>query len=210
MKERNTMFRVTHIVDEKGTVLIQDPPIARFLFQSTTAAWIWLVVRLYLAAAWLEAGWRKLTDPAWMETGQGILGFWQRAVAIPAPPARPPVSYDWYRAFIQYLIDTNSHVWFAKLIVFGELLVGLGLLVGTLVGIAAFFGAAMNMSFLLAGPTSTNPVLFALGVLLILAWKNAGYIGLDRFLLPALGTPWRQPRIGPKTGQHSSLATRLA
>src|SRR5688572_12191203 len=189
------MFRVTHVVDEKGTVLIQDPPIARFLFQSTTAAWIWLVVRLYLAAAWLEAGWRKLTDPAWMETGQGILGFWQRAVAIPAPPARPPVSYDWYRTFIQYLIDTNSQVWFAKLIVFGELLVGLGLLVGALVGIAAFFGAAMNMSFLLAGTTSTNPVLFALGVLLILAWKNAGYIGLDRFLLPALGTPWRQPRM---------------
>jgi thiosulfate dehydrogenase (quinone) large subunit len=204
------MLRVTHVVDEKGTVLIQDPPIARFLFQSTTAAWLWLVVRLYLAYAWLEAGWHKLTDPAWMETGQGILGFWQRAVAVPAPPARPPVTYDWYRTFIQYLIDTNSHVWFAKLIVFGELLVGLGLLVGALVGIAAFFGAAMNMSFLLAGTTSTNPVLFALGVLLILAWKNAGYVGLDRFLLPALGTPWRQPRMGQKTERDTRLFTRPA
>jgi hypothetical protein len=29
-------------------------------------------------------------------------------------------------------------------------------------------------------------------VLLILAWKNAGYIGLDRYLLPLLGTPWKQ------------------
>ncbi len=29
-----------------------------------------------------------------------------------------------------------------------------------------------------------------LWILLILAWKNAGYIGLDRFFLPALGTPW--------------------
>ena len=27
-------------------------------------------------------------------------------------------------------------------------------------------------------------------LLLILAWKVAGWWGLDRFLLPALGTPW--------------------
>jgi thiosulfate dehydrogenase (quinone) large subunit len=55
----------------------------------------------------------------------------------------------------------------------------------------------MNMSFLMAGTVSTNPVLFLGGILLILAWKNAGYLGLDRFLLPALGTPWRQPRSDP-------------
>jgi thiosulfate dehydrogenase [quinone] large subunit len=28
-------------------------------------------------------------------------------------------------------------------------------------------------------------------VLLILAWRNAGWIGLDRWVLPALGTPWQ-------------------
>ena len=51
----------------------------------------------------------------------------------------------------------------------------------------------MNMAFLLAGTTSTNPVLVILGFLLILAWKNAGYIGLDYILLPMLGTPWWKP-----------------
>jgi thiosulfate dehydrogenase (quinone) large subunit len=25
----------------------------------------------------------------------------------------------------------------------------------------------------------------------MLAWKVAGYYGLDRFVLPALGTPWQ-------------------
>jgi len=149
-----------------------------------------------MAYEWLEAGWHKFTDPAWMETGQGILGFWQRAVTIPAQ-GRPPVTYDAYRTFIQFLIDSGAHPWFAKAIVFGELAVGLGLLVGALVGIAAFFGALMNMSFLLAGTVSTNPVLFCAGILLILAWKNAGYLGLDRFLLPALGTPWQRPRCVP-------------
>ena len=79
------------------------------------------------------------------------------------------------------------------MIVFGELAIGVGLLVGAFVGIAAFFGALMNMSFLMAGTVSTNPVLFFAGILLVLAWKNAGYLGLDRFLLPMLGTPWKQP-----------------
>ena len=189
------MFAVKRVTDEKGNLLIQDPPIAQFLFQNTRASVIWLVLRLWLAYEWLDAGWHKFTDPAWMETGQGILGFWQRAVAIPAAPARPPITYDWYRGFIQVLIDSGAHPWFAKLIVVGELAVGLGLLVGALVGIAAFFGALMNISFLLAGTVSTNPALFLAGVLLVLAWKNAGYIGVDRFLLPALGTPWKQARL---------------
>jgi thiosulfate dehydrogenase [quinone] large subunit len=48
----------------------------------------------------------------------------------------------------------------------------------------------MNMSFLLAGSASTNPVLFTLAIGLMLAWRVAGYYGLDRWLLPRLGVPW--------------------
>jgi thiosulfate dehydrogenase [quinone] large subunit len=33
--------------------------------------------------------------------------------------------------------------------------------------------------------------MFTLAVGLILAWRVAGYYGLDRYLLPALGAPWR-------------------
>jgi len=49
----------------------------------------------------------------------------------------------------------------------------------------------MNMSFLLAGSSSANPVLFTAAVGLMLAWRVAGYYGVDRYLLPMLGTPWR-------------------
>ena len=71
----------------------------------------------------------------------------------------------------------------------------LGLIVGALVGIAAFFGTLMNFNFQLAGSASTNPVLFGLSVFLVLAWKVAGWWGLDRYLLPLLGTPWSAGRI---------------
>jgi thiosulfate dehydrogenase [quinone] large subunit len=133
----------------------------------------------------------KVTDPAWMQTGEGLKGFLTRAVAIPAT-GRPPISYDWYRDFLNGILGSGAYVWMAQVVAVGEVLVGLGLIVGAFVGVAAFFGSFMNMNFMLAGTASTNPVLFGVAVLLILAWKTAGYWGLDRFLLPALGTPWHR------------------
>ena len=202
------MFKVEKVTDAKGQIYIQDPPIARFLFQGTIASWLWLAVRLYVGWDFLEAGWHKFTDPKWMNgTGEGIIGFWTRAVAIPEPPARPLITFDWYRSFLQFLIDTNSAGWFGYVIVFGELAVGIGLILGAFVGLAAAGGLLMNMAFLLAGTTSTNPVLAILGVLLILAWKNAGYIGLDRYLLPILGTPWKQAARAVPTAAPLKPAT---
>ena len=191
------MFKVEKVLDAKGQTLIQDPPIARFFFQSTVAAWLWLAVRLYVGYDFLIAGWHKFNTPAWMDgSGTGILGFWKGALGT-TPSGAPVITFDWYRGFLQYLMDTNSAGWFSYVIVFGELAVGVGLILGAFVGLAAAGGLLMNMAFLLAGTTSTNPVLVMLGFLLILAWKNAGYIGLDYFLLPMLGTPWWKPGKAP-------------
>lgn len=186
------MFKVEKVTDEKGRVWIQDPPIARFFFQSTTAGWLWLVVRVYVGYDFLTAGWHKFTTPAWVDgSGQGLLGFWSGAVGT-TPTGAPVITFDWFRVFLQFLIDTNSAGWFSYVIVAGELAVGIGLILGAFTGLAAAGGLLMNIAYMLAGTTSTNPVLAILGMLLILAWKNAGYVGLDRFFLPLLGTPWKQ------------------
>ena len=171
--------------------MIIDPPIAKKVFSETgTWAWVWTVARVYVGYDWLTAGWHKITSPAWMADGSALKGFWQAAVAVPPAPARPAITYDWYRAFLQALLDGGHFVWFAKLIAIGETCVGIALILGAFVGIAAFFGAFMNFNFMLAGAASTNPVLFLGAVCLMLAWKTAGYWGLDRWLLPRLGTPW--------------------
>ena len=199
------MFKVEKVTDANGRVFIQDPPIARFFFQSTLASWLWLAVRLYVGYDFVIAGWHKFTTPEWMNgSGQSILGYWKGALGTTAS-GQPIITFDWYRGFIQYLVDTNSAGWFSYVIVFGELAVGVGLILGAFVGLAAAGGLLMNFAFLLAGTTSTNPVLVALGFLLILARKNAGYIGLDYFLLPMLGTPWKQSAKAPAV--RTSIST---
>jgi thiosulfate dehydrogenase [quinone] large subunit len=177
--------------DPMAGVRIEDPPIAKFFFGSAKAAWFWLVVRLYVGYAWIDAGLHKVSDPKWgFGDGSAILGYWTNAVKVPAAPAKPAITYDWFRGFLQLLIDNGAHTWMGGLVAYGELLVGVGLIVGAFVGIAAFFGALMNMNFMLAGTASTNPLLFLLAVGLMLAWKVAGYYGADRILLPLLKTPW--------------------
>jgi thiosulfate dehydrogenase (quinone) large subunit len=186
------LFKVEKVTDSGGQVLIQDPPIARFFFQNAKMSWLWLVVRLYVGYDFITAGWHKLNTPAWVDgSGTGIMGFWKGALGT-TPAGAPVITFDWYRGFLQFMVDTNSAGWFSYVIVGGELAVGVGLIVGAFVGLAATGGLLMNMAFLLAGTTSTNPVLVILGILLILAWKNAGYLGLDFFLLPLFGTPWKQ------------------
>lgn len=180
-----------HTVSTTQGRIVEDPPIAKFLFNDTRAGWLWLVVRVLLGWAWLDAGLHKLT-PAWMETGEALRGFWERAVMMPEG-GRPPIAYDWYRGFIQGMLDSGSYVWFAKLVVIGEILIGLALIAGLFVGIAAFFGAFLNWNFIMAGTASTNALLAVAALFLILAWKVAGWYGLDRFVLPRLGTPWRLP-----------------
>jgi len=174
---------------------IEDPPIAKFLFANTTMAWLWLVVRVYLGWQWLEAGLHKMT-PAWLDGGAALKGFWTGAIALPAE-GRPPIAFDWYRDFVAFLLQTESYTWFAKLIAYGEILIGVGLILGAFVGISAFFGALLNWNFIMAGAASTNGLLFVLAILLMLAWKVAGYIGLDYFLLSFLGTPWKSAPAGP-------------
>ena len=174
---------------EAQTVEIEGPAFSRYLFSNTRAGLLWLPIRLFIGAQWLEAGLHKAQGTGWLDGGTALKGFWTSIVAVPAS-GHPAISYEWYRGFIQFLLDNNAYTWFSYLIVLGEIGVGLGLIFGVLTGFAAFFGALMNMSFLLAGSASVNPVLFTFAVGLMLAWRVAGYYGVDRYLLPMIGVPW--------------------
>lgn len=187
---------------ERGTVL-QDPPVAQFLFSDTRFAIVWLVIRVLLGWGWIDAARNKLGDPAWMQTGEALRDFWVRAVQIPES-GRPPITFDWYRNFIQGLIDAEAYIWFAKLVAISELVVGVALITGLFVGVSAFFAAFMNWNYIMAGSASSNGLFGLAAILLILAWKTAGYYGLDRYILPRLGTTW-QSSPPPRTRSRTEL-----
>lgn len=196
------MFEDRHSPDAE-VVEVEGPAFTRYLFSNTRAGLFWLPIRIFLGFEWAVAGWHKLTGHGWVDGGSALLGYWQSAVKVPAQGSAP-ITFDWYRSFLQLLVDNQAQGWFAWLIVVGELAVGIALLAGALVGIAAFFGVVMNMSYLLAGSTSVNPIMFAFAVGLMLAWRVAGYYGLDRWLLPRLGVPWRARVEVPPTGQRTA------
>jgi thiosulfate dehydrogenase [quinone] large subunit len=189
--------KMAAIVTRKGNV-VQDPPLVQKLLASPLAGLIWLPLRIWLGLQWVEASLHKLENPAWVVTGEALKGFWLNAVKIPEQ-GRPPISFDWYRGFLQVMLDAQAYTWFAKVVAYGELLIGIGLILGAFTGIAAFFGAFMNWNFMMAGSASTNPMLFVIAVGLILAWKVSGYIGADFFLLRLVGTPWKGAPVEKET-----------
>jgi thiosulfate dehydrogenase (quinone) large subunit len=156
---------------------------AHFFTADTKSAAFWLVVRLYVGYEWLAAGIDKVLNPAWFgpTAGAGIKGFVAGALTKTAG-AHPDVQ-SWYVPFLQNIVQPYPTVW-ANAIALGEVLVGVGLIVGVLVGTAAFFGCLMNLNFMLSGTVSINPVLFTLGILLILSRRVAGYYGLGRYVRP--------------------------
>ena len=179
---------MSQVITRKGEVL-QDPPFIKKLLGDTRFGWLWLLPRLWLGWQWIDASSHKITSPAWMQTGEALKGFWV------AQLAGKGIGFDWYRGFLQGMLDAQAYTWFAKLVAIGELAVGVALILGAFTGIAAFFGGFMNWNFMMAGSASVSPLYFVIAVGLILAWKVSGYIGADFFLLRWLGTPWRNPVV---------------
>jgi thiosulfate dehydrogenase (quinone) large subunit len=178
---------------------IPEPPIARLLFADTRLAWFWLLVRVYAGWQWLQAGLEKFGNPAWTgsNAGAGLTGFVNGALSK-ASGDHPDVNAI-YAGFLQTFVLPYAAVW-SWAVTLGEIAVGLGLILGLLTGIAAFFGGLMNVNYLFAGTVSTNPLLFVLATWLVLAWRVAGWWGLDRWLLPLLGTPWAPGHVAHRTG----------
>jgi thiosulfate dehydrogenase (quinone) large subunit len=180
-------------------------PWTRWLFRSRQASILWLIVRLWLGWQWLSAGWQKLTGAnSWFTHPAGLQGFIASANSAYDHRAQafghPEVTYGWY---LHILNDVDAHAQvFSRVVTLSELAVGIGLLLGCLTGAAAAGGVALNIMYITGGSAGPNGIFILLGVLLIAAWRVAGYLGADYFLLPrprvhrtlralAVRSPWR-------------------
>ncbi len=162
---------------------IEQSQLAHFFTADKASAPLWFVVRIYLGYEFLIAGGDKLASPAWYGSGAGaaLQGFIQGALTKTVG-AHPDV-YQWYASFLQSTVLPHLVIW-SNAVVFGELAIGLGLIVGLCTRTAAFFAFFMALNFLLAGTVSINPVIILLALAIMLAHRVAGLWGLDRWARP--------------------------
>lgn len=152
------------------------------ILQDKRLSILWTILRIWLGWHWLQAGLHKIGSPKWMESGIALKGYWTKAVGA-APGSEPAIKYAWYQGFIQGLLDGGHYTWFAKLVVYGEILTGIALIAGAATVVALFAGAFMNLNYMLAGSTSSNPVMYTFSLILLVAGAASYYFGADRFLV---------------------------
>ena len=159
---------------------------ADWLFRSKAAGILWLVARLWLGYEWLNAGYQKLWGSEnavfWNGGGAAVKGFATAGITGSAG-GKTGASYGWWAGFLHNFVLPNSS-WIAKVITLSELAVGVLLILGLFTGAAAIVGVGMNMIYMFSGSAGVNPAYALVAVFLILAWRNAGYFGADRFALP--------------------------
>jgi thiosulfate dehydrogenase [quinone] large subunit len=156
----------------------------------------WLIVRLWLGYEWLMGGLEKVVgegSAVWIgdKAGVAVAGFLKGAIAKSAlapdfdPIKNPhPAVQLWYAELVQNYFLPNAAL-FSYLVAFGEVLVGVALLLGIFTRFAALMGVVMNLAYLFAGTTSTNPQLLVVGMIVLLAGGIAvSYYGVDRFARP--------------------------
>lgn len=158
----------------------------KFWRENKYAAIVVAIIRIVLGWKWVTSAWGKVTSGTFDATG-----FLNKAIEAPVMKGED-VLYPLYTDFIEHVALPNVGI-INFLIPWGELLVGIGLILGVLTLPAAFFGLLMNFMFLFAGTISTNPLMVLLGFLVMLAASNAGKFGGDFFVMP-----WLKKNVAPK------------
>jgi thiosulfate dehydrogenase (quinone) large subunit len=182
--------------------------IADWLFRSSAASLIWLIVRVVIGYWWLNAGYQKIwgseKSAFWFGGGAGVKGFATAGVAGSAT-GKGGASYGWWAAVLHNFVIPNAS-WIAKFIALGELAIGIALILGLFTGLVALCGLTLNLVYMFTGSAGVNPAYAILEVPLILAWRNAGYLGLDRF---ALSGAWRKRHVSKITDRAAHRPTTV-
>ncbi len=146
---------------------------------------LWLALRVWLGYTWLKAGLPKaFGDKAevWVgdKAGVAVSGFLKGALA--RAEGDSPQVQAWYADFVREVALPNAKL-FSYLVAYGEVLVGLALILGLLTNFTASMGIFMNLAYLFAGTISKNPQMLVAEAAIVFA-GTASYYGIDRYLMP--------------------------
>ncbi len=166
----------------------------------TTKRVLFSLLRVWLGVQWLEAGLHKVGTPAWTgeNAGAAVAGFAKGAIAKAA--GESPTVASWFASFLDTVVVPNATL-FGYMVAWGEVLAGIGLILGVFTGFAAVGAGLMNLMFMLAGTLSSNPILYTAAFLVLIGIKYAEYFGLDAIMRPKVehvaeeGVKWMRGRL---------------
>ncbi|NPV92349.1 MAG: DoxX family membrane protein [Firmicutes bacterium] len=169
---------------------------------SNWARGAWTVLRVYLGYSWLTSGFEKVFGEGsgvWVgdRAGTAVGGFLNNALTKTSGQ-HPDVQW-WYAWFIQHIALPNVKL-FSYSVAWGELLIGIALILGGFTTAALLAGMFLNFNYLLAGSVSVNPIFILEAGVLLWAGAAAYYWGLDRYLAPRFKEiPFLRLRPKPST-----------
>ncbi|RCW74793.1 DoxX family protein [Saliterribacillus persicus] len=147
-----------------------------FLRENKIVAGVLALIRVYLGYSWLTSGWGKVTGGTF-DAGGFIQG------AIGKASGDHPAVQGWWASFLETVALPGANA-FTFMVMWGEVLVGLALILGLFTNFAALMGILMNFAFIFSGTVSTNGQMVLLTAFILIAGYNAGRFGLDRYVIP--------------------------
>lgn len=162
---------------------MKNPGLVRFLFNDPRMAPVWAIVRVLVGIQWLRIAVPKLSEPGWMEGGAIVRGFWENQL-------NNGLFYGWYADFLNFMLENELYRVFGVVMPVLETAFGVLFIVGAFVGLTGLAASFVHVNYLLAGSAGQNAILFPAAILLVAAWKIAGYYGLDYFIMRRVSTVW--------------------
>ena len=88
--------------------MVQEPSIVTMLLNHPLAAWLWLPIRVWLDWQWLVAGWEKVINPTWLQSGVALKGFLASSASAVSASGKLVIHYTWYADFLRMLVSSEA------------------------------------------------------------------------------------------------------
>ena len=151
--------------------------IVRWPFASPLAAPLWLALRIYLGSIWLQFGLTKIRA-GWLTTNpmEEILGLVARGLT--------PTPLPFYRRVAELLLALDADRVLSIGIPLAEIAFAAFFFAGVLLVPAAIGACLLNLNLLLSGIAAWDfdGRVIGLQLLLLLAWRVAGFLGMGESL----------------------------
>lgn len=179
-----------------------NPRLWEQIKESKLLSVVWLAMRVWLGAMWLEAGYEKI----WGNEAAGF--FRHNGSGVAAFAAHGAPAYSWWGSFLHGFVVPNSG-WIGILVAVAEFAIGLALIAGLFTRLAALASLALLFTYVMSGTASVCAFYALFAIVILTMWRTASWIGADGLIASyhqhhhhATRLPWHKDTTVTVSGAH--------